>query len=201
MKTAEALVLGKWVIATSIAMRGYEDFLDAEGLIIANDSVGFRRAVGRFDRRRLQSVTSHGRRERRYIGTAALPIVDCPAASLIWCAKRLGQLLERVTVQPRRITITAPDNFKPPRDASSYSLTPGSGMTHKAPDPKQPVHLCAAHRRISLSRFVRMPTQRLSSTKSLSSSKAKRGGELPSARSRMKISPIMASNSSGSIVP
>jgi glycosyltransferase involved in cell wall biosynthesis len=45
LKTAEALALGKWVIATPVAMRGYENFMDAEGLIIANDTPSFRRAV------------------------------------------------------------------------------------------------------------------------------------------------------------
>jgi glycosyltransferase involved in cell wall biosynthesis len=45
LKTAEALVLGKWVVATSVAMRGFEAFLDSEGLILADDSVAFRQAI------------------------------------------------------------------------------------------------------------------------------------------------------------
>ena len=45
LKTAEALVLGKWVIATSTALRGYEKFSAVEGLIEANDSKSFRHAM------------------------------------------------------------------------------------------------------------------------------------------------------------
>ena len=45
LKTAEALALGKWIVATTVAMRGYEQFSGAEGLIIANDSASFRRAI------------------------------------------------------------------------------------------------------------------------------------------------------------
>jgi glycosyltransferase involved in cell wall biosynthesis len=45
LKTAEALVLGKWVVATSVAMRGFEPFLDSEGLILADNSVAFRQAI------------------------------------------------------------------------------------------------------------------------------------------------------------
>jgi glycosyltransferase involved in cell wall biosynthesis len=45
LKTAEALVLGKWIVATSVAMRGFEAFLGSEGLIVADDSVAFRLAI------------------------------------------------------------------------------------------------------------------------------------------------------------
>jgi len=45
LKTAEALALGKWVIASSVAMRGYESFHDAEGVIVADDTVTFRKAI------------------------------------------------------------------------------------------------------------------------------------------------------------
>jgi glycosyltransferase involved in cell wall biosynthesis len=45
LKTAEALALGKWIVATTVAMRGYERFMDADGVVIANDSVSFRRAL------------------------------------------------------------------------------------------------------------------------------------------------------------
>ena len=64
LKTAEALMLGKWVIATSIAMRGYEDFLDIEGLIIANDSVGFRRAIAQALRSPPPSISDKSRQVR-----------------------------------------------------------------------------------------------------------------------------------------
>ena len=46
LKTAEALTLGKRVVATSIAMRGFENFLDAEGLMIADDPIAFRARLG-----------------------------------------------------------------------------------------------------------------------------------------------------------
>jgi len=45
LKTAEALALGKWIVATTVAMRGYERFMEAEGLIIANNGTSFRRAI------------------------------------------------------------------------------------------------------------------------------------------------------------
>lgn len=47
LKTAEALALGKWVVATSVAMRGFEAFLGAEGLIVADDGVAFRKAIAK----------------------------------------------------------------------------------------------------------------------------------------------------------
>ena len=45
LKAAEALTLGKWVVATPMALRGFEAFMDAEGVILANDRHAFRRAL------------------------------------------------------------------------------------------------------------------------------------------------------------
>jgi glycosyltransferase involved in cell wall biosynthesis len=45
LKTAEALALGKWVVATSISLRGFEPFLNADGIIIADDPTEFRHAM------------------------------------------------------------------------------------------------------------------------------------------------------------
>ena len=45
LKTAEALALGKWIVATPVAMRGYENFVGAEGLIIASDTRSFRQEI------------------------------------------------------------------------------------------------------------------------------------------------------------
>jgi len=45
LKTPEALALGKWTIATSIALRGFEAFSTAEGVIVADDPTSFRRSV------------------------------------------------------------------------------------------------------------------------------------------------------------
>jgi hypothetical protein len=45
LKTAEALWSGSRVVATSVAMRGFEAFLHAPGVAVADDSTRFRRAV------------------------------------------------------------------------------------------------------------------------------------------------------------
>lgn len=45
LKTAEALALGKWVVASSTALRGFETFLSAEGAVIADTPADFRRAM------------------------------------------------------------------------------------------------------------------------------------------------------------
>lgn len=45
LKTAEALALGKWTIATQMALRGFEAFSSADGVIIAGDPTGFRHAM------------------------------------------------------------------------------------------------------------------------------------------------------------
>jgi hypothetical protein len=47
LKAAEALTLGKWIVATPMALRGFEPFADAEGVIVANDGNAFRRALAR----------------------------------------------------------------------------------------------------------------------------------------------------------
>jgi glycosyltransferase involved in cell wall biosynthesis len=45
LKTAEALWAGKHVVATSIAMRGFEDFIGQKGVYIADDPATFKRAL------------------------------------------------------------------------------------------------------------------------------------------------------------
>jgi glycosyltransferase involved in cell wall biosynthesis len=47
LKTAEALALGKWVIANTHALRGFEAFADAEGVINADNRTDFRRAMAK----------------------------------------------------------------------------------------------------------------------------------------------------------
>jgi glycosyltransferase involved in cell wall biosynthesis len=47
LKTAEALTLGKWVIANASGLRGFEEFADAEGVIRADTRTEFRRAMAR----------------------------------------------------------------------------------------------------------------------------------------------------------
>jgi glycosyltransferase involved in cell wall biosynthesis len=44
LKTAEALTLGKWVIATSISLRGFEAYAN-DGVIVANNPAEYRRAM------------------------------------------------------------------------------------------------------------------------------------------------------------
>jgi glycosyltransferase involved in cell wall biosynthesis len=45
LKTAEALALGKWTVATPTALRGFEAFSNAEGVILADDPASFRRSM------------------------------------------------------------------------------------------------------------------------------------------------------------
>jgi hypothetical protein len=47
LKTAEALTLGKWVVATPTALRGFEAFAQAEGVIVANNRRDFHRGMAR----------------------------------------------------------------------------------------------------------------------------------------------------------
>jgi glycosyltransferase involved in cell wall biosynthesis len=44
LKTAEALTLGKWVIATSISLRGFEAYAN-DGVVVANNPAEFRHAM------------------------------------------------------------------------------------------------------------------------------------------------------------
>jgi glycosyltransferase involved in cell wall biosynthesis len=67
LKTAEALALGKWTVATPVAMRGYEGFMDAEGLIIANDSISFRRAIAQALRSPPLAISDASRRAREAV--------------------------------------------------------------------------------------------------------------------------------------
>ena len=45
LKTAEALLSGKYIIATSIAMRGFEDFIGDDGIFIENDPSAFKKKL------------------------------------------------------------------------------------------------------------------------------------------------------------
>ena len=45
LKTAEALWSGKYVVATTVAMRGFESFIDANGVFVANDAPAFKQAL------------------------------------------------------------------------------------------------------------------------------------------------------------
>ncbi len=45
LKTAEALWAGKYVVATTVAMRGFERFIGSPGVFLADDSSAFKRAL------------------------------------------------------------------------------------------------------------------------------------------------------------
>lgn len=45
LKTAEALWSGKHIVATSVAMRGFESFVDQAGVHVADDPIAFKRAL------------------------------------------------------------------------------------------------------------------------------------------------------------
>jgi glycosyltransferase involved in cell wall biosynthesis len=45
LKTAEAIAMGKWIIATDFSMRGFDEYRGIDGLTIVNDENGFRRAA------------------------------------------------------------------------------------------------------------------------------------------------------------
>lgn len=64
LKTAEALALSKWVVATPMAMRGYEAFIGAEGLIVVNDARSFRTAVAQALRSPPLAISDQSRRAR-----------------------------------------------------------------------------------------------------------------------------------------
>jgi hypothetical protein len=67
LKTAEALALAKWIVATPVAMRGYEGFTGAEGLIMANDSASFRRAIAQALRSAPLMISDASRQQRESV--------------------------------------------------------------------------------------------------------------------------------------
>lgn len=64
LKTAEALALGKWVVATSTALRGFERFSDADGVIVADTAADFRRAMRQVLQRPPLEITECSRAAR-----------------------------------------------------------------------------------------------------------------------------------------
>ncbi|MFN5745923.1 MAG: glycosyltransferase [Methylococcaceae bacterium] len=45
LKTAEALWSGKYVVATTVAMRGFEEFIGDQGVFVANDASEFKKTI------------------------------------------------------------------------------------------------------------------------------------------------------------
>ena len=64
LKTAEALALGKWVVATSTALRGFEAFLNADGVVVADTRADFRHAIRQVLRRPPFVLTKSSRAAR-----------------------------------------------------------------------------------------------------------------------------------------
>ena len=64
LKTAEALALGKWVVANSVALRGFENFAAAEGVIRADNRREFRRAMAKVLRSDPIEISAQSRRAR-----------------------------------------------------------------------------------------------------------------------------------------
>jgi glycosyltransferase involved in cell wall biosynthesis len=65
LKTAEALLSGKWVVATRTAMRGFEEFVRAPGVIVEDDPRAFRRSVRAVLARPPLALSAHDRGQRR----------------------------------------------------------------------------------------------------------------------------------------
>lgn len=64
LKTAEALALGKWVVATSSALRGFESYLGADGVVIADTPADFRRSMRQVLQRPQLKLTEDSRTTR-----------------------------------------------------------------------------------------------------------------------------------------
>ena len=64
LKTAEALALGKWVVANSVALRGFEDFADAEGVVRADNRADFRKAMAKVLRSAQIEISAQSRQKR-----------------------------------------------------------------------------------------------------------------------------------------
>lgn len=64
LKTAEALALGKWVVATSVALRGFSEFEHAPGIAKADEPIDFRRAASTMLRRPPLTLTDSEKQAR-----------------------------------------------------------------------------------------------------------------------------------------
>jgi len=64
LKTAEALALAKWVVATSAALRGFENYLSADGAVIADTPADFRQAMRQVLQQPQLQLTERSRAER-----------------------------------------------------------------------------------------------------------------------------------------
>ncbi len=67
LKTAQALALGKWIVATPTAMRGFETFRRAKGVIIAKNPQEFRRAMSDVLNRPPLELTAAQNRKRESV--------------------------------------------------------------------------------------------------------------------------------------
>jgi glycosyltransferase involved in cell wall biosynthesis len=64
LKTAEALTLGKWIVASAGGLRGFEDFAEEEGVIRADNRTDFRRAMAQVLRSAPVEISAQSRARR-----------------------------------------------------------------------------------------------------------------------------------------
>ena len=91
LKTAEALWAGKYIVATRKAFRGYEEFVTAEGVFVADEVEEFPRLVRKaLDLAPLELSSSERERRRKVLWeNTLLPLED--ALSLAWGVKSEDQ--------------------------------------------------------------------------------------------------------------
>lgn len=86
LKTAEALWSGKYIVATTVAMRGFEDFIDDSAVFVADDPSEFKRNL------------------RHVMGLEPLQLTpaDCDKRKrVLWneCLKALPAFVERIAME------------------------------------------------------------------------------------------------------
>ena len=73
LKTAEALYSGLPLVATTVAMRGYETFRNMDGVIVADDAAAFAAGMRQVFEGRLGTAYSRTRPRRPALGKYARP--------------------------------------------------------------------------------------------------------------------------------
>lgn len=64
LKTAEALASGRWIVATSTALRGFEPFHDEPGIVRADNAAAFHDAMAEIIRRAPLALSPEERLKR-----------------------------------------------------------------------------------------------------------------------------------------
>jgi len=80
LKTAEALWAGKYIVATQIAMRGFEPFIGSQGVFMANDASEFKQALRRAMNSPQLKLTLEEMNARRSVlwESCLAPLLDLP---------------------------------------------------------------------------------------------------------------------------